>query len=409
MSLIEKIFGTYSSKQIKKIEPVVDKIEALADKFSRMGDAELAALTPAFKERLASGETLDDILPEAFAAVRETATRVLGKRPFRVQLMGGIILHQGRISEMKTGEGKTLVATMPAYLNALTGKGVHIVTVNDYLARRDSEEMGKIFSFLGLTFGRDVTTFCDLTASPQTIDFQGPNAYNFNFATMIRYEYSFLRKHMKIGIAAEMPNVSGTYGTTLAPIPQRVPDVPVYLQVAWGRNRRSHIRASAVFRDMYLRNLATDSNVAVFGWGVQASGNIHIARFLQIFFNGVYGKGITPYLQDLTGSGLDFTPNPQNPNSVQTMPMYGWQAAAQVNILRNLFVSGGYSTVTVCKHNGYYAPEEYRHGQYMFGNIFWNVTRRFCIAAEYLRAIRQNMDGAKNSANRVNFMMQYSF
>ncbi len=264
-------------------------------------------------------------------------------------------------------------------------------------------------SFLGLTFGRDVTTFCDLTASPQTIDFQGPNAYNFNFATMIRYEYSFLRKHMKIGIAAEMPNVSGTYGTTLAPIPQRVPDVPVYLQVAWGRNRRSHIRASAVFRDMYLRNLATDSNVAVFGWGVQASGNIHIARFLQIFFNGVYGKGITPYLQDLTGSGLDFTPNPQNPSSVQTMPMYGWQAAAQVNILRNLFVSGGYSTVTVCKHNGYYAPEEYRHGQYMFGNIFWNVTRRFCIAAEYLRAIRQNMDGAKNSANRVNFMMQYSF
>ncbi len=153
MSLFEKVFGTYSSKQIKKIEPIVAKIEALADKYAAMSDGELAAVTPAFKERLAAGETLDAILPEAFAAVREAATRVLGKRPFRVQLMGGIILHQGRIAEMKTGEGKTLVATMPAYLNALTGKGVHIVTVNDYLARRDSEEMGKVYGFLGLTTG----------------------------------------------------------------------------------------------------------------------------------------------------------------------------------------------------------------------------------------------------------------
>ncbi len=153
MSLIEKIFGTYSSKQIKKVEPIVNKVEALADKFAKMSDAELASCTPAFKERLAAGEALDDLLPEAFAAVREAATRVLGKRPFRVQIMGGVILHQGRIAEMKTGEGKTLVATMPAYLNALTGNGVHIVTVNDYLARRDSEEMGKVFGFLGLTTG----------------------------------------------------------------------------------------------------------------------------------------------------------------------------------------------------------------------------------------------------------------
>ncbi len=153
MSLIEKIFGTYSSKQIKKIEPIVNKIEALADTFTKMSDGELAAKTPEFKARLAAGETRDDILPEAFATVREAAWRVLGKRPFRVQIMGGIILHQGRIAEMKTGEGKTLVATMPAYLNALTGAGVHVVTVNDYLARRDSEEMGKIYSFLGLSTG----------------------------------------------------------------------------------------------------------------------------------------------------------------------------------------------------------------------------------------------------------------
>ncbi len=153
MSLADKLFGTYSERQIKKIKPIVDKIESLADKYKNMDDETLRGTTALLKERLAAGETLDDILPDAFAACREAADRVLGKRPFRVQLMGGIILHQGRIAEMKTGEGKTLVATMPAYLNALAGKGVHIVTVNDYLARRDSEEMGKVYGFLGLTTG----------------------------------------------------------------------------------------------------------------------------------------------------------------------------------------------------------------------------------------------------------------
>ncbi len=147
------LFKTYSEKQIKKIIPIVNKIEDLADTFSNMTDGELREYTNTLKSELASGKTLDDILPQAFALVREADERVLGKRPFRVQLMGGILLHQGRISEMKTGEGKTLVATLPAYLNALTGKGVHIVTVNDYLATRDSEEMGKVYSFLGLTTG----------------------------------------------------------------------------------------------------------------------------------------------------------------------------------------------------------------------------------------------------------------
>ncbi|MCQ2770171.1 MAG: preprotein translocase subunit SecA [Clostridia bacterium] len=153
MSLFEKMFGTYSERQVKKLTETVDLIESLADKYKAMSNEELANMTSVLKGRLASGESLDDILPDAFATAREAADRVLGKRPFRVQIIGGIILHQGRIAEMKTGEGKTLVATMPAYLNALTEKGVHIVTVNDYLARRDSEEMGKIYAFLGLTTG----------------------------------------------------------------------------------------------------------------------------------------------------------------------------------------------------------------------------------------------------------------
>ena len=153
MGFLKSIFGDYSSRELKSIYPIVDKIEALGDEYKALTDAELQAKTPEFKERLANGETLDDILPEAFAAVREAADRVLGMRPYPVQLVGGIVLHQGRIAEMKTGEGKTLVATLPAYLNALTGKGVHVVTVNDYLAKRDSEWMGKVHRFMGLTVG----------------------------------------------------------------------------------------------------------------------------------------------------------------------------------------------------------------------------------------------------------------
>ena len=153
MGLLEKLFGSYSQGQIKKIMSKVSAVEALADKYKAMTDDEMRTVSDELKARLAAGETLDDILPDAFAAVVEAADRVLGKRPFHVQIIGGIILHQGRIAEMKTGEGKTLVATMPAYLNALTGKGVHVVTVNDYLARRDSEEMGRVYAFLGLTTG----------------------------------------------------------------------------------------------------------------------------------------------------------------------------------------------------------------------------------------------------------------
>ena len=153
MGLLAKLFGTSSAKELKRIEPIVQKIEALEEEYKNLTDAQLQAKTPELKGRLANGETLDDILPEAFATCREAAWRVLGMRPYRVQLIGGIILHQGRIAEMKTGEGKTLVATLPAYLNALAGEGVHIITVNDYLAKRDSEWMGKVYRFLGLTVG----------------------------------------------------------------------------------------------------------------------------------------------------------------------------------------------------------------------------------------------------------------
>ena len=153
MGIFNKIFGSHTDRELKRINPIVDQIDVLEDAYKELSHAELRGKTAQFKERLAAGETLDDILPEAFATVREAAGRVLGMRHYRVQLVGGIVLHQGRIAEMKTGEGKTLVATLPSYLNALAGQGVHIVTVNDYLAQRDSEWMGKVHRYLGLEVG----------------------------------------------------------------------------------------------------------------------------------------------------------------------------------------------------------------------------------------------------------------
>ena len=191
MGFFSKMFGSYSDRELKSIYPIVDKIEAMADEYKAMSDAELQAKTPEFKTRLQSGETLDDILPEAFATVREASRRVLGLYPYRVQLVGGVVLHQGRIAEMKTGEGKTLVATLPAYLNALNGNGVHIVTVNDYLAKRDSEWMGKVHRFLGLTVGLIVH---DLTSEERRKAY----AADITYGTNNEMGFDYLRDNMAI-------------------------------------------------------------------------------------------------------------------------------------------------------------------------------------------------------------------
>ena len=191
MGLLKKLFGTSSEKELRAIKPIVDKIEALDGEYSKLTDEQLKAKTPEFKQRIANGESLDDILPEAFAACREAAWRVLGMKPYRVQLIGGIILHQGRIAEMKTGEGKTLVATLPAYLNALAGEGVHIVTVNDYLAKRDSEWMGKVYRFLGLTVGLVIHDI-------QPKDRKASYAADITYGTNNEFGFDYLRDNMAI-------------------------------------------------------------------------------------------------------------------------------------------------------------------------------------------------------------------
>ena len=191
MGLMDKIFGTYSERELKRIYPIRDKVLALDEQFSKMSDQELKAMTPKLKERLSNGESLDDILPEAFATCREAAWRVLGMKHFPVQIVGGIVLHQGRIAEMRTGEGKTLVATLPVYLNALTGKGVHVVTVNDYLAKRDSEEMGKVYRWLGLTVGLVIHDI-------EPTDRQKAYNSDITYGTNNEFGFDYLRDNMQI-------------------------------------------------------------------------------------------------------------------------------------------------------------------------------------------------------------------
>lgn len=265
-------------------------------------------------------------------------------------------------------------------------------------------------SLLGLTLGRDVTTFNDLRSAPEMIDLRGPNSNSFEkYATLARYEVTFARDRLTFGVAAEMPDVEATYNDNFATLRQRMPDFPAYIQLAWGNNRESHIRASGIVRNLYLHNNLTGNNTSLLGWGAQFSGRIKVAQPLVLYMNGVYGEGIAPYIQDLAGAGLDFTPNPQNAEQVQTMPMWGWQASAQINLSRRVKLSGGYSTVRVERRHGAYADEQYRRGDYIFGNIFCSVTPRMKLAAEYIYGMRSTMNGAENHANRVSILAQYNF
>ena len=212
MSIFTKVFGTYSDRELKKIYPIVDQIEALDKEYSALSDEELKAKTPEFKKRLADGETLEQILPEAYAAVREAAWRVLGMKPFRVQLVGGIVLHQGRIAEMKTGEGKTLVAVLPSYLNALAGKGVHVVTVNDYLAKRDSEWMGKVHRFMGLSVGliiHGITSAKRREAYAADITYGTNNEMGFDYLrdNMALYKEDMVQRGHSFAIVDEVDSI----------------------------------------------------------------------------------------------------------------------------------------------------------------------------------------------------------
>ncbi len=264
-------------------------------------------------------------------------------------------------------------------------------------------------SFLGVTLGRDVTTFCDREAAVSTIDFQGPNAYNYNFATMIRYECNLANDHLSMGVAAEYPQIWGTYGANFASVPQRVPDIPFYIQYEWGYNRQSHFRASGVIRNPYMYDKTTEQTTSLTGWGVQVSGAIQGPEWMKLKFNGVYGSAISQYIADFTGMGIDFTPDPDNAEKLQTTPMWGFQIGSEFLLGERTALNMGYSTAAIDNKNGYYSDDEYLRGEYIFGNLYYAVTPRFKLGGEYLYGRRKNVDSQRNHANRINLLAQFGF
>ena len=240
MGLFEKLFGTRSQRELKKIQPVVDKIIGLEEEYKNLSEEALRGKTQEFKNRLAEGQTLDDILPEAFAAIREAADRVLGMRPYPVQLIGGIVLHQGRIAEMKTGEGKTLVAILPCYLNALTGLGVHVVTVNDYLAKYQSEWMGKVYRYMGLSIGLVIPGMTPAerrTAYAADITYCTNNELGFDYLrdNMATYKSELVQRGHAFAIVDEVDSILIDEARTPLSSPARVRIPPSFTKwrITW--------------------------------------------------------------------------------------------------------------------------------------------------------------------------------
>ena len=264
-------------------------------------------------------------------------------------------------------------------------------------------------SFKGFLFGRTYTTFCDPMAGPTTIDYEGPNAYNSNFNEVIRYSRSFGR-HFSMAVAAETPRVAGIYSPErTAAQTQRIPDFVGYVQYGWGDEQKSHVRASGVVRTMYYRDVVEADNQRAVGYGVQLSGNIAFARHFNLCMNGIYGKGITPYINDLAGTSLDLVTKPGDEGKMQMPTMWGWFASLKYNVTPRIFVSGGYSSVGLDHSDGYSSPGDYKRGQYVFANVFYKLSPNCRVALEYLYGTRKNQSGDMGHANRIQTMIQYNF
>ncbi len=261
--------------------------------------------------------------------------------------------------------------------------------------------------FSSLLFGQTFTNFCDLSASPTTVDFEGPNSYNPNFNLMVRYRKQ-LNDDIMLSAALEMPQISMTATDNLKEVPQILPDLTVFGEYIWGQ---SHVRASAVIRSLRYYNDDKDKYQSRCGWGVQLSGKMNLTKKLSTMYQGVYGQGITPYIQDITGSGLDLVEDPEDASKLQALPMYGFFVAMQYNFTDTFFSSGGYGLSGVRSKNDFdeISPDSYNFAQYIFVNMFCNLFDNCQLGFEYLRGTRRNMDKQSNHANRVQAMIQYNF
>lgn len=264
-------------------------------------------------------------------------------------------------------------------------------------------------SFLGLTIGQATSTFSDLGAGPNLIDFQGPNSYTYNRTPLIRYKYDF-NKHWSFAVAAEMPVVSATPGTQATIIPQRIPDIPLYFQYSWNESK-SHLRASGVVRGMFYNNHVTGQTLTNLGWGAQFSGNLYLCKNLSLYGMAVYGKGISSYLQDLSGQGLDMVDTPYNAGTLSVVPAMGWFAGAEINITPRLQMNMCYSQIRLYGENNSCSLNEntYRFSQYMVANMFYNILPSLQLGVEYLYGTRYNTEWKMGAANRVQASLQFNF
>lgn len=263
--------------------------------------------------------------------------------------------------------------------------------------------------FLGITFGYDTGTFMDLAAGPPTIDFAGPCGMTFYRSTLIRYEHT-LGKGLSAGIALEMPDIDGSTNNYTSVNHQRLPDIPAYVQYGWDKGK-SHVRLGGIYRNITYTDLVQDKTKSLTGWGLQASTIVAIGQPLQFFGQYTYGKGIGALINDISNLNVDIVPNTEVEGKMQVLPMSGWYAGLQYNFAPNIFASATYSQSRLyskhCYQEAY--PEQYKQGQYLVANVFWNVIPNLQLGAEYLHGWRKDFDKESNKANRINLSAKFNF
>lgn len=318
------------------------------------------------------------------------------------------------MSSTPSNAGRVLMdaSTSRLYFKTLvrTANGNHIEAYveTDFRGSGNSLRLREAYiSYAGLTVGQTVTTFCDLAASPNTIDFEGPNGYTYGRNLMIQYKHNW-KSGWSAAIAAEYPVVSATVGSNAYIIPQRVPDIPAYVQYAWNKGQ-SHVRASGILRNMMYYDEVTSQTSDALGWGAQLSTAIQITPKLSATGQFLYGEGITPYIQDLAGNGLDLVANSHAAGGLITLPMSAWLVSAQYNVTPRIPITAGYSQVLVMNKDGYYKPSDYKLGQYVVVNAFYNLSQSLSFGIEYLYGTRTNQDGSFGKSNRIQVAAQFNF
>lgn len=323
------------------------------------------------------------------------------------------ITYQIPMSSTVQNEGRLL---MDASISRLYFKGVLATDHGPLVAYAETDFRGPgnslrlreaYVSYLGFTLGQKATTFCDLGASFNTIDFQGPNGYTYGRNLMIQYKHKF-SNGISLALAAEYPVVSATYGLQDKAAYQRVPDMPAYVQYAWNDNQ-SHIRASGILRNMYYHNGQSDKVSSEIGWGAQLSGSFKVAKGVELYGNAVYGEGISAYVVDLQGVGMDMTPVLADPSKLHPVTTLSWLVGAQINITKRMPLTVGYSQVSVFDQKNPLPATDYRMGQYCVANLFYNISPSWNFGIEYLHGIRTNIDGLQGHSNRIQAAVQLSF